>query len=333
MTIPNDPLLRWWVDASATNPLQVNAFRPSLLALMAFGPGREPRFAGTGFIIAGSSGASFAITAKHVLTEGVVPFQRPMPAYAPSSQFIPDRLTRPSIDPEKLKIVWMGSQHAGMLNVLHANYNDVLDISLFVIAPQEQHAQPFHPTTIPLDIRAPKVGDVIHMVSLVDMRVSEIVEPADQTGMGQMISLNRRVSIRVGVVTAVHPSGFRQYKWPCFTTSIPAEAGMSGGFVYLPSDGKTIAACGVVSADNSTDEARIDWNKCGESVIASAWPALALSAPNSIPSTPETPTRTLYHFMLDGDMDAAVGGIENLEVTLKPGTQDCSIGFKASALR
>jgi hypothetical protein len=32
MTIPNDPLNRWWVKVAAVNPDRVDEFRPSLLA-------------------------------------------------------------------------------------------------------------------------------------------------------------------------------------------------------------------------------------------------------------------------------------------------------------
>jgi Trypsin-like peptidase domain len=233
VTIPNDALRRCWIDVSATNPLLVSDFRPCLFSLMAFGSGREPKFTGTGFIIAGSNAAAFAVTAKHVLTEGVIRVQRPMPAHSGSALFVPDSLKRPSIDPQKLKIVWMGSEYAGMLNVSHVNYNDTLDIAFFVVTPQEQDAPPFQPREIPLDTSSPKVGDVVHLISTTDMGVSEIVPPRDTTGVGQTLSLQRSVNIRIGTVTAVHPNGFRQYKWPCFTTSIPAEPGMSGGFVYL----------------------------------------------------------------------------------------------------
>ena len=93
-----------------------------------------------------------------------------------------------------------------------------------------------------------------------------------------------------------------------------ADDSMSGGFVYLPRmDGK-ISACGIICADNSSDVARIDSSQCGESVIACAWPALCLCAPESIPATPETPMRTLYDFMRAGHLDTAVGGIDHIEL-------------------
>ena len=53
MPIPNDPDHRWWVDATAQNPKEVNDLRNALLAFVAYSPGREPSLEGSGFIIAG----------------------------------------------------------------------------------------------------------------------------------------------------------------------------------------------------------------------------------------------------------------------------------------
>jgi hypothetical protein len=197
MPIPNDPLHRQWVEISSVNPQFVEVLRPALLAFMAYDHGRVPRFAGTGFFIAATPEYGLAITAKHVLSEGVATIQRPEPMYAASSLFVPDRLRHPSLNPEKLKVVWMGSDHANMLNSPHANYNETLDIACCVITPEEVHA-PFQSIAAPIDTRVPKPGDVVHMVSLDNMIASEIEEPADPSGKGQIIFIHRRVSIRIG---------------------------------------------------------------------------------------------------------------------------------------
>jgi hypothetical protein len=70
--------------------------------------------------------------------------------------------------------------------------------------------------------------------------------------------------------------------------------------------------------------ARTDFQQCGESIIACAWPALALLVPDSIPSTPDTRTLTLYELMRAGRLDVAVGGIDHLEVIEKD-NGDCVI--------
>lgn len=259
-----------------------------------------------------------------MLSEGVLNIQQPRPIYATSALFVPASLRTPNLNPEKVKVIWMGSESSGLLNAAHACYNDTLDIACCVIAPQ---AAPFAPISIPVDTRIPSIGDSIQMVSLDGMSVSEIAAPMDHSGFGQKISIERAVSIRVGTVTGVYPQGFRQYRWPCFTTSIPAKPGMSGGFVTLPSHGTTMGACGIVCADNSTEESHTNYFECGESVIACAWPALALRVPVSIPSSNNSPTRSLYEMMRMGDLDLAIGGIDHIEI-IDLDNNDCRIGMR-----
>jgi hypothetical protein len=189
----------------------------------------------------------------------------------------------------------MCSTHASMMNVLHVGYNQTLDIACCMVAPQDEQDPPFQPVSLPIDTAVPVLGDVAHMVSLENMTVEEHIPPTDASGTGQVLAVTRRVSIRVGVVTGVYLGGFRQYKWPCFTTSIPAEPGMSGGLVTLPRDGNTIGACGIVCADNSTPEARSNPLQCGESVIACAWTALSLRISFALSAIETGTSRLRYH--------------------------------------
>lgn len=324
MPIPNDPLGRHWVEASGANPVLVEQLRPTLVAFLAFDHGRTPRLAGTGFVLAGMPDMALVLTAKHVLSEGVLRIQRPAQSHAPSALFVPASATVPSLSPERLKVVWMGSRFAGLLNVAHTCYNDSTDISSCFILPQELDPPPFEPKSVPLDTRVPSVGDLVQMVSHDALEVTELTAPIDPAGREQEISVTRRVSIRYGTVTAVHPRGFRQYAWPCFTTSIPAEPGMSGGFVSLPIHGTTVAACGVVCADNSTDEARADFHHSGESVVACTWPALALRVPTAVGPSSSSQTRTLLAMMQAGDIHCAIGGIDHFEMIELP-TGDCRL--------
>lgn len=214
--------------------------------------------------------------------------------------------------------------NASMLNVVHLNYNDSLDLASCIVMPQEGGTIMQH-VSIPLDTDEPSVGDVVHMVSMEEMKAEELVPPEGPDGKGQQISMHRRVSIRVGVVTGVHSKGFRQYRWPCFTTSIPAKPGMSGGFVYLPREGVTIAACGVICADNSTDGAHGDFFQCGESVIATTWLALSLRMPLTLPPGHGAPVHTLYEHIRRGNVPAPLGGIEHI-ILEESENGDCRIG-------
>lgn len=314
MTIPNDLEQRQWVDVASVNPSFVTRLRPAMVGFLAFQRNREACFIGTGFVIAGNSQAAFVITAKHVIQEGVMRVQNPDSGRAATNPFVIACSITPSINPHKLKVVWMGAAHAAMLNVIHVDYNESLDIALCLVTPQDKWSDPFAPISIPLDITIPAVGNAIHMISSDRLIVSEFAEPHNGSGTGHVLKLEKRVSIRVGTVTGVFPKGLRQYKWPCFTTSIPAEPGMSGGFITIPRPNGTISACGVISADGSGDAARSNFHEAGESIIASAWPALCLQAPRSIPITPETKKHSLYDMMLAGDMDKAVGGIERIKI-------------------
>ena len=324
MPIPHDLEKRWWVEASGTNPVLVDSFRPALVAFLAFDRDRVPRIVGTGFVVAAASDFALVVSAKHVFTEGVLRAQRPHVGHASSALFVHNQDRTPSLKSDKLKVMWMGSKNAAMLNADHACYNDTLDIASCIVMPQPGESISER-VSIPLDMDVPTVGEVVHMVAMEGMKEREIVPPSGIGGKGQAISLFRRISIRVGVVTAVYHQRYRQYRWPCFTTSIPAEPGMSGGFVYWPREGTTIAACGVVCADNSTDEARRDFSQCGESVIGYAWPALSLRIPVTVPSHPDVPTYTLFEMVRRGLVPQPLGGIERIRV-IETGNGDCIIG-------
>lgn len=308
MPIPGDTLKREWVEAANQNPKFVEEYRPCLIAFLAFDQGHAPSIAGSGFIIGRGDGFAIALTAKHVLTEGVIGIQRPSPRHASSALFLPPSATMPSIGERKLRAFWMGSGGSDLLFTRHISYNETLDIACAIFEPQDSYKNIFQPASILLDANVPSVGDVVHMVSLDGLEISNYSPPIDISGAGGAFSMGSRVSIRVGTVTAVYPNGYRQYKWPCFTTSIPAEPGMSGGMVYVQNSGPT-SICGIVCADNSSEEARKNNSLCGESVIASAWTAFCMNVPKVIDVNP--PMHTIYEMMKLNWLPAA-RGIENI---------------------
>ncbi len=314
MTIPDDLENRWWIEVSGANPGLVDDLRPALLAFVAFGPDRKPNIEGSGFIIAADKKAVVVITAKHVLYEGVFRTQRPMSRHAASSLFIQPSSITPSIDPKKMKVVWMGQDNAALLNAVHVSCNDTLDAACIICMPQESDADQFRPAELPINTTMPNVGEVVYMLSHDILKASETWRSSDSSANGRIISIEKRISIRVGVVTNIYPRGYRQFRWPCFTTSIPAEPGMSGGLVVLPVEGKTTSACGLVCADSSSEEARMSHLQCGESIVACMWPALTLCVPDSVPPTPTTQIHTLYHFMRSGRMPVAIGGIDHIDL-------------------
>jgi hypothetical protein len=251
---------------------------------------------------------ALAMTAKHVL-EGMSQIQKPHPTHAGSAIFVPARKDKVRLNKSAVSAVYMNSERAEILSVIHASYVESFDIAVCLLAQDCNSEFPLSSATIPLELTTPQIGDVVHMVSLTRLRMEEINPPVDATGTGRSNLIERAISIRVGKVSGVYPNGLRQYKWPCFTTTIPAEPGMSGGFVYRPVDGRTVAACGIICADGSSEESRSNAKFCGESVIGCTWPALALRIPNSIPKSdgPELPT--IYEMMKIGKVPPPIEGI------------------------
>ena len=314
MPLPGDPLNRYWLELAGVNPQLVEDFRPVLVTFLAFDKDRSVTpmtTVGTGFVIGTNdkAGLAFVLTAKHVL-DGVHGVQTPRQRHAESAYFVPDAYTQPTLHPERLKVAWMGSTSAGCLNAIHANYNLSTDIACCIVARQEADDLAFSSPHLLIDPRVPAVGEIVHMVSIDNMSAVEMAEPEDRTGRGQVMQVSRRVSIRRGTVTSVHPNGFGQYRWPCFTTSIPAAGGMSGGFVFVPRDGETIAACGVVCADLDPYQSQTDQTQCGTSVVGCIWPALGLRLPLTNPAPPGAPDRALLDMARAGDLSMPVGGVD-----------------------
>jgi hypothetical protein len=127
-TFPGDPLSRAWIEVSGTNPLLVDEYRPALIAFLAFDRGFHARLVGTGFVIAGNSNLALVITARHVLANGVAQVQqRPM--------------TPSSLNPRYLKASWMGTNSAGLLDILFVSFNNSTDIAACLVAPQGSDPQ------------------------------------------------------------------------------------------------------------------------------------------------------------------------------------------------
>jgi Trypsin-like peptidase domain len=310
MPIPNDPLNRYWIEISDVNPKLVSDIRPTLVSFLTDDHAGNPGIAGTGFIISASDELAMVLTAKHVLSEGVLGIQKPYRNHSTPSIFEPPHARTPSLNDQKLKALYMNSQSADLFNVIHASYNDSLDIALCIIEISSSGEAKFEPLAIPIHPVTPCVGDIVHMFSLIHPTEKITTTPLGDSGESQSFELTRKVSVRMGIVTALYPSGFRQYKWPCFTTSIPAEPGMSGGFVCIPTHGTTIAACGVVCADNTLSQDSIDCFKCGESVIGCTWPALTLRSPKSLPPTNGADDLTLYEMIKQELLPLPPGGID-----------------------
>ena len=299
---------RFWVEWSDANPELVQLFHAALVCFLAFDSQRVPRMIGTGFIVDASRDWAVIVTAKHVLGRGVSDAQNPDPRHAPSAIFLPENLGIPSLDPKRLRAIWRGRNKDQVLalNICHASYNEALDLAVCIAIPQTGDERKIEPASIVIDAGTPAVGEQVFMVSIDELGVDETCPPNGSGNRHQELQISRRTNIRSGVVTGRYEAGYRQYKWPCFTTSIPAKAGMSGGLVGLWRPGQTVAACGVVCADNSTKESHSSYLECGESVVGCLWPVLALQLPDQIPIPAGTVLKTIYEKMVSGHLTKAL---------------------------
>jgi hypothetical protein len=222
MPIPGDYLNREWVELAGANPQLVEQYRPVLVAFAAAGKDRQPELVGTGFCIGASEHMGIFLTAKHVVQKAVLDVQRPHRVHAASAleQFLPPSATRPRVGGVNLFAVWADSLNAQAMEVVSVSYNDTTDLACCLLTRYAGNSTPFAPPCIPMSTEIPDVGSVVHLVSQDRMRR---IPPTNEQGADPPYGLFRALSLRMGVVTGVYRQGFRQYNWPCFTTSIPAN--------------------------------------------------------------------------------------------------------------
>lgn len=326
MSLPReiDPLQREWVEAQIVEQYR-RQLSAGMVAFVAFGPGREAHLAGTGFVVGSNGRDAIVMTAKHVLTEGVLRFQKPWQQHVSSAlpEFLQAKRGRISVDPSKLRAIWFGEETGDMCIVHHAHYADSLDIAVCLISLQDNTIE--HAKILPfaLDTGIPEVGAPINLLSTSQMAVE--VDEIEPVTAHQSLTVRKNVSARLGTVTGVFPNGYRQFHWPCFATSIPAEPGMSGGLAYRPVDGRAIGACGVVSADCSEDGARGQFHRAGNSIISMIWPAVGYGIPAGLPASPDTEQRTLLDLIRAGEIKDLADGAQKLFIT-RHGADDYSVG-------
>lgn len=329
MPIPQhiDPMQREWLEFHVVDHFR-RQLSGGIVAFLAFGPGQQAQLAGTGFVIGSSGRDALVVTARHVLTEGVFQTQQPRQRHATSAlpEFLPLNRQRISVDPSKLRALWFGEETADVCIVHHVHYADSLDIAICLISLQDHVSEHGKIRNFALDTAAPEIGATVNMISTSQMAVE--ADNFDSSSGQQILRLRKNVSVRMGTVTGVFPQGHRQFRWPCFSTSIPVEPGMSGGMVYRPIDGAAIGACGVVSADCSEHEARNRFDLGGNSVVAMIWPMVGYCIPESLPAAPDTKQRVLLDLLQSGEIQDIAGNAKRLFISRR-GEDDYIVGHSS----
>ncbi len=321
MHMKDDPMNRAWVEFVHSDPKLQSSFRKVLLGLHSTDANINFGTAGTGFIVADTLEWLFFVTARHVL-EQILKIQKPYIRFD-GGPFNTSNETQNVSLAGRLKVSVFGDDKVFLADVVHLSSNAVTDIAVGMAKiPPEFRSKRFW-RHIPLAVVLPNVGDPIHICSLINKLPVEI----EGTELARHFQVERGVTLRKGVVTNVFPSGYNQYKWPCFTTSIPATPGMSGGFVYSPVHNETIAACGVVCVELISDSDPTSFHQAGESLIACSYLALANILPNNIPPQDDTDFLTLYEMVQQGRFPKPSGDFDRVEF-VKKSIDDISIGIK-----
>lgn len=321
MHMKDDPLGRAWVEIAQANPDFLAFFRRILLAFHSTDANIKIGTAGTGFIIGDTPEWLFFLSAKHVISEGILKLQNPYARFDTgpfntSSEFHNVRLGG------RLKVSVLSDDNAFLADVVYLSANSTTDVVIGIAEiPSEFRTNRFW-HKIPLAVVLPNVGDSIHICSLINRMPVE----NESTQKGRSFQIERGVTIRKGVVTNVYPRGLNQYKWACFTTSIPAVPGMSGGFAYSPTDGEPIAACGIVCAELSGADGSSYFDE-GQSLIACSWLALANSVPSKISKGNAWDNLTLYELTMNGQFPKPLGDFHRVQFR-RESADDVFIGIK-----
>lgn len=263
--------------------------------------------AGSGFLIGVTDGCGLVLTARHVL-DYALSIQRPRarPVGSALKEFLPPSARTPALDPLRFSAIWLDGERAHALSVHHVCLNESSDLAFCLVAQGPDQKRSIGPGTVGLRTTPPSIGDIVHTVAFDRMRADPVSLDGQPSRRG--VKLHMAVSIRRGLITGVFLNGLRHYRWPCVTTTIPFEPGMSGGFAYEPVDGCPVHAYGVVAADNSVADARLSQHVAGESIVALAYMALALKVPTE--ARDGAPENTLQEAMRQGAMPPPMGGFE-----------------------
>ena len=295
--IPNDPLGRQWAQAALDRSHRARTgFDKVLLSLIVWGPDRRAKLLGTGFIVAPFGRQALAVSAAHnfdhaarVQTPWSVSHPTTLPEFTLSNA-VP-------LDCRSLRAVYSADDTVEAAMIRQVSAVPEVDIAIFAIELRDEAVGAPFTHRIDIDSRVPTPGQEIVTLGYRGMEVLRDEPKEEDT---RVLSFRIQPVLRRGVVTRVHPQGDRM-RWPSFETTVPVEAGMSGGPVlwYDPDckAGAPVSACGMISRDFSCDEATMSCQIAGCSTIAMLWPALGL--PLWVRTAPDqVPERLLLHELI-----------------------------------
>ena len=240
-------------------------FNMGIISLMAFDPDQSPRLIGTGFVIQANGSSAIAITAAHNF-DGVRKVLQPHERHHPTTprEFLGE-LKSLEIDQTRVRAVCFDGSGVDVSLISWAVWDKRADIAVFAVAHQNNDANFFKGRFL-LSDSAPVIGDEVPLIGFADMETSEGLHDGSRP---QEFTVKRRLVLRCGRVTDVHPRGHILCKGPCIETSIPVFPGMSGGPAARLGREGAILPFGVISSDFSADrEDKNLKNTPGSSIVA-----------------------------------------------------------------
>lgn len=281
ITLPGDEQGRFWVEAEwSENPVQEKKI---LATLVTIDEDDHLLILGTAFVIRDNGDSAICLGAAHSF-EKVKNLQRMRTAKAhlnvpPDFQVIGTEF----IEPGQMGASFVIDGEAIVCRIDQLNYIQNYDVVVFsVFAPESRK---IFTSRIAIDLSAPRVGEEIAILA------NDITVKNKSIGKAH---IEQRFDLRLGVVTEVVMDrsplpGLSFF----FRTTIPTTGGMSGApVVNKPIPGQEMVVRGVVSSDNSEEEAFKNFLISGDSAMSMLWPAMGFGL------NVETPDSAMRHMFL-----------------------------------
>lgn len=244
----------------------ISTLNYGVISIVAWGKGRSPALIGSAFVIGAFGETAIALTAAHNF-KGIRDIQRPRPQHHRSAlpEFL-GNMEEIDLDRTLVRAICIDRKGVEIAPILWAAWDNKADIGFFALESQE-NGKTFFESAFRLNDKPLTVGEEVCVLGHADMAIRE---QAREAGGRESFTMERRLLLRRGRVTALYPDGHLLCRGPCIETSIPVFAGMSGGPAFrIGSHGESISPFGVISSDLEGDgDAKNNRQIKGASIVA-----------------------------------------------------------------
>jgi hypothetical protein len=257
---------REWNEAVLQGPDRVELDR-GLVSLLAFGRDRSPKLIGTAFISTSYGDHAVAISAAHNFHIGVSVIQNSNSRHHPSAlrEFLPNAEAI-DLDRRNLRALYRNGDRRELCNIGFVAWDRTSDLAILSLHAQGAEDAHLFDSHLKISQMHPKIRDLVGVLGYADMATFKEHREGDV----ESATVQRRLVLRAGRVTAIHADGHVFCRCACIETSIPVFSGMSGGPAFLlPEPGAPIVPFGFISHDpDAPDDAKNDRSLAGSSIIS-----------------------------------------------------------------